>query len=221
MAADRYAAFISYSHAVDGRLAPAVQSALHRFAKPWYRTRALRVFRDEASLSANPALWASIEAALAASDFLILLASPDAASSAWVGKEVDYWCRHRPLAKLLIVLTDGDMVWDSDVNDFDWSKTNALPVRPQAMFDQEPRFVDLRWARSEEHLSLSHPRFRDNIADLAAPLHGRAKDEIVGDDVREHRRLVRLVRLVITMLCVSVVVASSAAVVASGTRNGR
>ena len=29
-----YKAFISYSHAVDGRLAPALQSALHHFAKP-------------------------------------------------------------------------------------------------------------------------------------------------------------------------------------------
>lgn len=30
-----YDAFISYSHALDGRLAPALQSALHRFTKPW------------------------------------------------------------------------------------------------------------------------------------------------------------------------------------------
>ncbi|MDQ3698882.1 MAG: hypothetical protein M3373_12810 [Gemmatimonadota bacterium] len=45
-AAVRYDAFISYSHALDGTLAPALQSALHRFAKPWYRLRARRVFRD-------------------------------------------------------------------------------------------------------------------------------------------------------------------------------
>ena len=35
-------AFISYSHAADGKLAPALQSALQRFAKSWYRRRALR-----------------------------------------------------------------------------------------------------------------------------------------------------------------------------------
>ena len=34
-----YAAFISYSHAVDGKLAPAIHMALQRFAKPWYRRR--------------------------------------------------------------------------------------------------------------------------------------------------------------------------------------
>jgi hypothetical protein len=76
-----YKAFISYSHAVDGKLAPSLQGALHRFAKPWYQLRSIRVFRDQASLSANPALWSSIEAALAASEFFILLASPKAAHS--------------------------------------------------------------------------------------------------------------------------------------------
>jgi len=62
-----YDAFISYSHALDGALAPALQTGLERFAKPWYRSRALRVFRDTASLSANPDLWSSIEKALDAS----------------------------------------------------------------------------------------------------------------------------------------------------------
>ena len=59
-----YKAFISYSHAVDGKLAPALHGALHRFAKPWYRPRALRVFHDQTSLAANPGLWSSIQAAL-------------------------------------------------------------------------------------------------------------------------------------------------------------
>ena len=49
-----YNAFISYSHAADGKLAPELQRALHQFAKPWYRQRTLRIFRDKTSLSANP-----------------------------------------------------------------------------------------------------------------------------------------------------------------------
>ena len=49
-----YKGFVSYSHAADGQLAPVLQSALHRFAKPWYRLRALHVFRDETNLSVNP-----------------------------------------------------------------------------------------------------------------------------------------------------------------------
>ena len=50
-----YNAFISYSHAADGTLAPALQSALHRFAKPWYKLRALHIFRDQTNLAVNPA----------------------------------------------------------------------------------------------------------------------------------------------------------------------
>jgi hypothetical protein len=49
-----YDGFISYSHAADDLLAPRLQSGLQRFAKPWWKRRALRIFRDESSLSANP-----------------------------------------------------------------------------------------------------------------------------------------------------------------------
>ena len=37
----RYDGFISYSHAADGRLAPALQKALQKLAKPWFRRRSL------------------------------------------------------------------------------------------------------------------------------------------------------------------------------------
>jgi hypothetical protein len=56
---DRCKAFLSYSHAADGALAPRLQSALHRFAKPWNHVRAIRVFRDKTNLSVTPELWPS------------------------------------------------------------------------------------------------------------------------------------------------------------------
>jgi len=91
-----YNAFISYSHAADGKLAPALQSGLQRFAKPWYRMRALRVFRDQASLSANPNLWSSIQDALDGSEFFVFLASPEAAASVWCGREAERWLATKP-----------------------------------------------------------------------------------------------------------------------------
>ena len=118
---------MSYSHAADGRLAPALQTALHQFGKPWYRLRAMRVFRDDASLAANPGLWSSISSALAASDYFILLASAEAAQSKWVRKEVEYWCKHRSVERFLIALTGGDIVWHGEAGDFDWEMTSALP----------------------------------------------------------------------------------------------
>src|SRR6187431_1423107 len=98
----RYRAFISYSHAADNRLAPALRTALHRLAKPWYRLRAMRVFRDETGLGITPALWPAIEAALADSEYFLLLASPDAAASEWVQREVGWWLEHRPSDRLLV-----------------------------------------------------------------------------------------------------------------------
>ena len=72
----RYHAFISYSHAADGRLAPAFQAGLQRLAKPWYRLRAMRVFRDQTGLAVTPRLWESIKNALCILEYFILLASP-------------------------------------------------------------------------------------------------------------------------------------------------
>ncbi len=92
---ERYDAFVSYAHAADARLAPRLQDGLQVFAKPWSKRRALRVFRDEGSLSANPDLWSAIESALLGSRWLILLASPSSAVSVWVDREISTWCQHK------------------------------------------------------------------------------------------------------------------------------
>jgi WD40 repeat protein len=193
-------AFISYSHAVDGKLAPALQQAMSRFARPWNRLRALRVFHDQASPAADPGLWSSIERALGQSRSLILLASPRAAQSAWVQREAQFWRDKKPRETLFIALTDGEIAWDEAASDFDWNVTTALPSALRGFFREEPRHIDLRWARTSEHLSLDDPRFRDGVAELAAPLHGRPKDELFGEDVRQHRRFVRIRRATVISL---------------------
>jgi WD40 repeat protein len=165
-------------------------------------------------LSANPALWSSIERALQASAFFILLASPEAAHSRWVDREIAYWLRHKPRTNLLIALTDGEAVWDEAAGDFDWDRTTAVPRSLKGVFEEEPRYIDLRWARLSEDVSLHNPRFRDAVADLAAPLHGRAKDELVGEDVRQHRRTVRLTRAAITVVVTFALLAASSTVLA-------
>ena len=88
----RFDCFLSYSHTDRQRvIARALQHGLHRFAKPFWRMRAVRVFRDETNLSANPALFDSIIAALNSSNYFLLLASPVAAQSRWVAKELRHW----------------------------------------------------------------------------------------------------------------------------------
>lgn len=178
-----YDAFISYSHAADGLLAPRLQSALQRFAKPWWQRRAIRVFRDESSLSANPHLWSSITDALDNSAWFVLLLSPEAAQSEWVNREVEYWRANKDPSRILPVVTDGD---------FDWTGTGtAFPPALAGAFAEESRLVDLRWARSDEHLDLNNARFRNAIADVASTVRAIPKDELESEEVRQHRRMVR------------------------------
>jgi WD40 repeat protein len=203
----KYDAFISYSHAVDSRLAPAIQSALHRFAKPWYRLRILHLFRDQTSLALTPELWGSIQAALSESRHFLLCASPEAAQSAWVRKEVEWWLGHRDSRTLFVLLTSGDIAWDAAAGDFDWKRTTALPDSLRGAFVEEPLYVDLRFARRADDLSLRNPPFREAILDIAAPLHGRSKDELGGADVREHRRTVRIAAAAVAGLAILLVAA--------------
>ena len=49
-----YDVFISYSHGGDDLLSERVQEGLTQFAKPWYRRRALNVFRDRTALVGEP-----------------------------------------------------------------------------------------------------------------------------------------------------------------------
>ncbi|MGH8933964.1 MAG: toll/interleukin-1 receptor domain-containing protein [Egibacteraceae bacterium] len=208
-----YAAFISYSHA-DGRLAPAVERGLQRLAKPWHRRRALHIFRDDCGLAVTPALWSSIADELDRSDYFILLASPEAAQSEWVDREIERWKETKPLARILPVLTDGELRWDPRRGDFDPDRSTALPRALLGVFSEEPRYLDLRWARSETELDLRHSRFRDAIAQLAAPLHGLPKDDLESEDIRLHRRAMRTAWSAVAILVVLLLAASTTGVVA-------
>jgi hypothetical protein len=86
-----YKALFPYSHAADNQLAPMLQSALQRFAKPFYKLRAIDIVRDKTSLHLTNELWPEIQKAIRQSEFFILMASPESAKSPWVQKEVDEW----------------------------------------------------------------------------------------------------------------------------------
>src|SRR6266404_4706285 len=144
-----YDAFISYSHAKDKAIAVALQSVVQKLGKPWYRRRASRVFRDDTSLSATPHLWPAIERALDASQFLIVLCSPEAANSRWVNKEVAYWVAHKSVDSLLIAVTGGELVWNDATQDFTPSLADVLPSALRGQFRNEPRWIDLRRYRED------------------------------------------------------------------------
>ena len=185
-----YDAFISYSHAKDKPTAGALQSAIQKLGKPWYRRRALRVFRDDTSLSATPHLWPTIEQALEESRFLILLASPEAAASHWVGKEVAYWLERKSADTLLIAVTDGMLAWDNAVTDFAWGKGAPLPLALEGRFAAEPKWVDLTAYR--DSANKRDAKFTELAADFAAAIRGIPKEDLLSQEVKQQRHALTL-----------------------------
>jgi len=163
------------------------------------------------SLAANPGLWPAIEKALDNSEYFILLASAESAQSVWVTREIEWWLKNRSAEKILIVLTQGYVRWDRDTGDFDWTRTTAVPSALRGRFQDEPLYVDLGWARSDTDLSIRHSRFRAAVLDLAAALHGKDKEELDGEDVRQFRNTRRTAWAVSISLGVLFVVAAIAA----------
>lgn len=213
-----HAAFISYSHERDGALAASLETALEGFAKPLFRRRALNIFRDASELSTSPHLWASIEANLAASKYFILMASPASAESRWCRKEVAYWMEHKPMDRFLIVLTDGELVWDEEAGDFHWDTTDAIPDILAGSFAGEPLFVDCRQPIPEEQQHFKNPEFERIVVQLAATLHGRKAEDMMGEAARQHRRNLRIRNSAIGVLSLLTLVASGMFVYANGQR---
>lgn len=165
-----------------------MQRGIQRLGKPWYRRPVVRVFRDETSLSANPGLWSGIQSALEQCEYFLLMASVESAASPWVRKEVEWWLEHRSVDRLLLIVTDGEIAWNSAASDFAWERTTCLPPALRGRSREEPHYVDLRWARDRNDLSLRNSRFRTAVLTLAAPLHGQPMDKLDGEDIRQQRR---------------------------------
>ena len=189
-----YDAFISYSHAKDKPVAATLQAAIQKLGKPWYQRRALRLFRDDTSLSATPHLWPTIEQALGQSRFFLLLASPEAAASKWVNKEVGYWIENNSIETLLIGLTDGELDWQEGAGDFLTRDDFPLPPVLAKRFPSEPKWVDLRPYRTgvQNAASRRDAKFTELAADFAAAIRGMPKEDLLSQEVRQQRNALRL-----------------------------
>jgi hypothetical protein len=186
-----YAAFLSYSQ-YDRPVCERVHRGLESLSRPFFRLRGRRVFRDADYLSAAASLERVIRKALSQSNYFVLLASRNAARSFWVDFESRTWLdgHDGQPRNVLILLCDGDIVWNPTGRDFDWTRTTALPPAFKRKFDTEPLFADLRGVIADgQPLTLRKTAFRDRLAEIVAPLDGRSKDEIVGRHLAVRRRL--------------------------------
>jgi tetratricopeptide (TPR) repeat protein len=114
----RYYAFLSYSHK-DKELAEWLHRELEKFRVPKaiagkltangvVPRRLTPIFRDQHDLSAGDDLAVEIEAALAASQFLVVLCSPTASKSRWTNLEIESFKRTRPEGCVLAAVAAGE-----------------------------------------------------------------------------------------------------------------
>ena len=214
----QFDAFISYARSASTLEAQRLQTAIQTFAKPWYRLRAVRIFRDDSSMSANPALWSSIEQGLVQARWLVVLLSQAAARSEYVAAEIRWWLQHKDASTILLVHDDGVLAWDRQRNDFT-AATDCVPAPLRGAFREEPRWTDLSWFDDAGSSGAADPRFTEKVADLAAAIRGIPRDELVGDDVAQHKRAWRLARVAIGALSLLLIASVVASIIAIAQRN--
>lgn len=190
----QYDAFISYGNGDSGELAAALWRGLRQLAKPWYKLRVQRIFLDKADLPGSPNLGAEIERALSDSRWLVLIASPAAAASQWVTREVQWWLDHGRSDRLLIASTTPDLWWDERA--CDWADGALVPPALRGALRTEPRIVDLTEEASSKGQALSPVK----VSFIAAPIRGRKPFDLVGDDLRQRRRARQLVTVAVSLL---------------------
>ena len=239
----KYHVFISYSHAAAAELAEGLQGWMQRYAKPWWKPRALRVFRDQTDLKLAPELWPTIVEALDDSEWLLLVASPESSRSKWVKRELRHWLGDaqasvRPEStldealttfsvhrrdRLLVVQVGGTIAWRersaTDSADFDWLRTDALPRCLSGVFATEPSWQDLRAVASSEvsrrSLSRSNPAFITAVARLSATVRDLDLAALIGEDNVLHRRAIRTAAAAVALLVAMGLGAAAAAWLAS------
>ena len=113
-----YRAFISYSHA-DSAVAGWLHKTLESYRFPTklignptpigpVPRRLTPIFKDREELAASGDLSTGLKDALAAAQFLIVIASPSSAQSRWVNEEVRTYKQMHAEARVLVVIAAGE-----------------------------------------------------------------------------------------------------------------
>ena len=191
-----YDAFLSYSWKVDIPVATVVQSTLQQFLCPWYRLRALNVFRDLSSLPASSSLEDGLRDRLDRSQHLIVLASPEAMTSAGMEFEARYWFSRPRNGDVLVVLTSGPYRTWPELRD------GALPPTLRAKLAGPPLWIDLSACRDRMLSSPNERRLRAELIDRLEQLilvfyPGHTWEALRGRERFQRQRAIGLVLLVL------------------------
>lgn len=170
-AAPHYRAFISYSHA-DTRFAGWLHRQLEAARLP-DQQRLSPIFIDHAELAAGPDLSAQVREALAQSAALIVVASPAARASRWVGQEIALFRQLHPDRPILAALIEGEP---------DTAFPEALLGSPETPV--EPLAADFRKGQDGKRLGLLK---------IIAGLTAQPLDRLVQRDAQTRQRRVMAV----------------------------
>ena len=132
-----------------------------------------------------------------------------------MNREITYFCETKGSDPVILVLTGGELEWDESAKAFTALSTAAPPALNGRLIDQ-PLWLDMRWARGADELSLRMSQFRSAVAQVASPIRNMTPEDLESEDVRQHRRARRLARLAVATVVVLAIAASIAAVVAIG-----
>jgi len=182
MAELRYRAYISYSHKDE------VWAAwLHRTLESYHVPRNLvgnqsvsgtvparirPVFRDRDDLSSASDLGGTVSQALAESENLIVVCSPDAAASHWVNEEIRQFSNLGRVDRIFCIIVNGEPADDGSVS-------NCFPSALKEIGFNEPLAADVRdWADGKYNAKLK----------LIAGLLGLRLDELLQRDLHRRRK---------------------------------
>ena len=193
----RYYAFLSYSHQ-DKDLADWLHRELEKFRVPSsiagrltasgvVPRRLTPIFRDQHDLSASGDLAEEIKAALAASQFLVVLCSPTAAKSRWTNQEIESFKRTRPEGCVLAAIASGEP-FASDVPGREAEE--CFPPALRYRYDRRGRPTNKRAEPLAADLRGNPEERRTGFLKLVAGMLGVGLDELVQrETTRRHRHL--------------------------------
>ena len=219
----RYYAFLSYSHK-DEELAEWLHRELERFRVPnglagkltsngVIPQRLTPIFRDRHELAAADDLGAEIRHALAASQYLIVLCSPDAAKSHWTNAEVEEFKRSRPDGCVLAAIVGGEP-FAGEISGREAEE--CFPPALRQKFDRRGRPTGKRAEPLAADLRESADGRRLGFLKLVAGMLGVGLDELVQrETTRRHRRMAMLA----AGSLIGMVITSTLAVTAFQSRN--
>ncbi len=106
----------------------------------------------------------------------------------------------------MLVVAAGHLQWDAENARFDPQLSDAVPaaLTEPDVLPAEPLYIDVS---DDSPWDLGDQAFRNKVTALAAPIHGKPKDELAGDDLREQRRFRRLRAAAVAGLAVLTVIA--------------